>query len=669
MNSIALTVLSMSLSGSILALILFALSPLLKNRTSKTFQYYIWIPILLRFVLPVGFSVALSTASVEENQPEILALVYSENDDIQSSNSENVVFYSENNDSDITLETTSEGHFSSTENDQILRANITIIITLIWLIGVLASICWHTISYNAFKRRVRDSIVKPHPDDIELFEQHCDDRNVRLVCCGYVDTPMLVGLFDTQVIVPNNAYLKNGMKIEFENILKHELTHNRRHDIAYKWLLIMVQSIHWFNPVVYLVTRKVRQACELSCDEAVIREMPAEQRKRYGNTLLALSSPKRLPASVVATTLCEEKQQLKNRLLSIKEYRKRTKVETILMIMVVLLLTACSSVYADFQPDIRNADSISEEIFDGFRYGDDYYTLGTATETSFLNSQAEICTVLRPTDSGNEYVILPGLNGTWSESLQKLVYADGKKIRICNIDGTKRETVFKVPTGKSAQLRAVMDEYAIVRGVFSLNYGATMGDGAYFVLNLITGESVETEIRSATGISPLAVSGGWFYYGTGALDGTENKIYRCNVETGAVEIVASNVPAYVDQPGTVVGDHLYFHYKYGSLLRVSIRDGLVETLPLEFTEIGASGIAGLISYDDTLFVACICRDSGETTYFRVYSLDLETLDLYEVLCQSVPESFYLSSLRISENILIVSSRNSPLMYGKIGVEG
>lgn len=52
MNSLIETVLSLSLSGSLVILFLFFLKSLLKNRTSKRWQYYIWLIALLRLLLP-----------------------------------------------------------------------------------------------------------------------------------------------------------------------------------------------------------------------------------------------------------------------------------------------------------------------------------------------------------------------------------------------------------------------------------------------------------------------------------------------------------------------------------------------------------------------------------------------------------------------------------------
>ena len=52
MNALLLLFLSLSVSGSVLVLVLLLLKPFLKNRLSHTWQYYIWLIVILRLLLP-----------------------------------------------------------------------------------------------------------------------------------------------------------------------------------------------------------------------------------------------------------------------------------------------------------------------------------------------------------------------------------------------------------------------------------------------------------------------------------------------------------------------------------------------------------------------------------------------------------------------------------------
>ena len=52
MNEFMKILLSLSVSGALLLLLILGLKPLYKNRFSKRWQYYIWIIVALRFLLP-----------------------------------------------------------------------------------------------------------------------------------------------------------------------------------------------------------------------------------------------------------------------------------------------------------------------------------------------------------------------------------------------------------------------------------------------------------------------------------------------------------------------------------------------------------------------------------------------------------------------------------------
>lgn len=63
---------------------------------------------------------------------------------------------------------------------------------------------------------------------------------------------MLLGLLRPVILLPERA--SGGA--EETLMLRHELLHLRRHDLAYKLLLLLVNGIHWFNPLVWWMGRE-----------------------------------------------------------------------------------------------------------------------------------------------------------------------------------------------------------------------------------------------------------------------------------------------------------------------------------------------------------------------------------------------------------------------------
>ena len=71
-------------------------------------------------------------------------------------------------------------------------------------------------------------------------------------------------------------------------ILLHELIHLKRLDVAANYLLAVVQAIHWFNPLAWVLVRKMRAEREMACDEAVLTSTPWREGRAYGAAMLKL---------------------------------------------------------------------------------------------------------------------------------------------------------------------------------------------------------------------------------------------------------------------------------------------------------------------------------------------------------------------------------------------
>lgn len=101
-----------------------------------------------------------------------------------------------------------------------------------------------------------------------------------------VRSPCLLGLFRPALVLP--AGLQNELsRAELKLVLLHELAHLRRRDLALNWVLAAVEVIHWFNPVVWAVTRRIRLEREEACDAQALAAQP-EACKAYGEVLLKL---------------------------------------------------------------------------------------------------------------------------------------------------------------------------------------------------------------------------------------------------------------------------------------------------------------------------------------------------------------------------------------------
>lgn len=46
--------------------------------------------------------------------------------------------------------------------------------------------------------------------------------------------------------------------------------HYKNNDILYKFLIMAVTSMYWFNPFTYVMNRYINIECELACHERIL---------------------------------------------------------------------------------------------------------------------------------------------------------------------------------------------------------------------------------------------------------------------------------------------------------------------------------------------------------------------------------------------------------------
>jgi beta-lactamase regulating signal transducer with metallopeptidase domain len=100
--------------------------------------------------------------------------------------------------------------------------------------------------------------------------------------------PKVFGLFKPTILLPASAI--TGLSTsELEMIVAHELAHVRRYDTWVNLLQRLAEAVLFFNPALWLLSRRIGSLREYCCDELTCREMAAadaEPRVRYATALL-----------------------------------------------------------------------------------------------------------------------------------------------------------------------------------------------------------------------------------------------------------------------------------------------------------------------------------------------------------------------------------------------
>ncbi|WP_438349648.1 M56 family metallopeptidase [Paenibacillus sp. FA6] len=345
MNDTLKLIVSLSLSGSIMAGLLFLMKPFMKHRLSKSIQYYLWIMVLLRLVIPFSldgsimnyvFSGDLSPASTMSSNTEHVNTVLDENKSFITTDVENSV---------------ATGLYNGdTDHGTYLGALINQYVIFIWIAGVILFLTVNIAGYIQFSQKLKKTSIPASEWENRLLTSLLNERyNVRLVRNIYATSPMLIGLRKPIIVIPDFTFNEDQLK----NILLHEMTHVKRYDIGVKWFTMVVTSLHWFNPLMYFLKKEINHAGELSCDEAVIRNLSSSEKQLYGEVLISVASENIHPRGLLHATFTEEKSNLKDRLVAIMKYNKKSK-RTAIISMVLMALFIGSAVVLGASGGITN---------------------------------------------------------------------------------------------------------------------------------------------------------------------------------------------------------------------------------------------------------------------------------------------------------------------------
>jgi beta-lactamase regulating signal transducer with metallopeptidase domain/peptidoglycan/xylan/chitin deacetylase (PgdA/CDA1 family) len=163
-----------------------------------------------------------------------------------------------------------------------------------------------------------------------------------------VEVPSVVGFLRPVVLVPASA-LVGLTPAQLEAVLAHELAHIRRHDYLVNLLQTAVETLLFYHPAVWWVSREARAEREHACDDAAVRA--TGDAFTYARALAALEHLRRGPAPAPALALAADGGSLMKRikrLVHLDADRERRRARPALFALLLLLLCGGAAARALF---------------------------------------------------------------------------------------------------------------------------------------------------------------------------------------------------------------------------------------------------------------------------------------------------------------------------------
>ncbi len=319
MTDLFISLLDMSLTASYVATAVIILRIFLK-KAPKIFSYVLWLPVLLRLVLPFSISSRLSLIGVFD-------IAYFGGKGTINAISENTGFILDraaparegwiNSANEAASLAPSAGVFPGVDDSFAVRGFFLQAASVIWLAGIAVLVIFSIISYLKVAERVSTATVV----NDNIFES---DR---------ISSPFVYGFLNPRIYIPV------GLIEPYRTyILTHEQTHIKRLDYLIKPFAFLVLTLHWFNPLMWLSFILMSRDMEMSCDESVVRRMGSSIKANYSNSLLSFSV--RGGGFVLGSPLAFGESALKARIKNVLNYKRPAFWVTTLIIVLITAFIA-----------------------------------------------------------------------------------------------------------------------------------------------------------------------------------------------------------------------------------------------------------------------------------------------------------------------------------------
>jgi len=376
MKDFIATLLQCSASMSLITLVYMAILPLLSKRYTAKWRYIVWLIIAAGWIFPFKLQIHLTSLPVQMLDISTRS-VYPITNTIQS--------------------------IINTGSVTNVPASIPLwqIFMSIWILGLVSVVLYHAFRHRRFIKMInRWSEPVTNPKSLEILDSLKSELGIkshlRLRMCQNITSPMLVGFFQSDILLPPIKITDD----ELSFILKHELIHFKRHDLWYKILILASTVLHWFNPVVYLMSKSAAVQCEISCDALALKDAGFHERKQYGETIIGIVRNGAKLQTALTTNFYGGKNNMETRIFSIMD-NKQKKAGIVIFCFVLIGIISHSVTFsqASIKEEKDNAEIFAiyeqygltynkdtDQLFykgELVRYFEDYYTIGDNKDKAY----------------------------------------------------------------------------------------------------------------------------------------------------------------------------------------------------------------------------------------------------------------------------------------------
>jgi uncharacterized protein YjbI with pentapeptide repeats/beta-lactamase regulating signal transducer with metallopeptidase domain len=179
-----------------------------------------------------------------------------------------------------------------------MSRNLALGVVGIWALGALVGLiglAGSIVRVRGLKRR-SSPLDGTLADELPWLTEIGPGREIYLRLSYETETPVAIGFRRPVILIPTELATADGL-MAIEPLILHEHAHLRRHDDWTNLVQRVIERIFWFNPVVWLVGRRIALEREIASDDAVVEK--TGEAHAYATSLWKLAREMRMPEHAV----------------------------------------------------------------------------------------------------------------------------------------------------------------------------------------------------------------------------------------------------------------------------------------------------------------------------------------------------------------------------------
>lgn len=316
-----MSLLQMSIYGSVLILAVVVIRTAAINRLPKKLFLVLWGLALLRLLIPFSIPSVFSVYSLIEQNTAVNHLGQTVISDFAPTIQEEQLELS--------------GEIAS------MPAIPVSLWFVIWLVGMILCAMFFAISYLHCCFEFTTSLPVQNDFVKKWLEDHKLIRSVSIRQSDRISAPLTYGIVKPIILVPQTTDWKDTTQLQY--IFLHEYVHICRFDTVTKLISTFALCVHWFNPLVWIMYILYNRDMELACDESVVRLSGETSKRDYSLMLISMEAKK---SGLLPFCNNFSKNAVEERITAIMKIKKTTNgliIGSLALILMIIMLFVTSA--------------------------------------------------------------------------------------------------------------------------------------------------------------------------------------------------------------------------------------------------------------------------------------------------------------------------------------